>query len=239
MNINAVASNPIKFSAADQPKVQQLLEGSAVRQRTSISSDESENATLRIWNCRPFFTGPPMSDMIFTRETNPFNERLTALRKDECCWGCRHRDMDNLAWVANDLVEKISVELQNFRQTIAKDFPALSSTPFDFTVDANGKVKVLNSELLSDLETAFLTEAMQDYEPLRELIMAHAETIISYVSFLKRPEEEEPFSYKHFGALVNYAALLADTTGKLNIFGQLKENDRIHANNRRRIDIEA
>lgn len=180
-----------------------------------------------------------MSDRVFTRETNPFNETLPPLKKDECCWECREFQMSTLASNASMLIEKISDKLQNFRQSIAKDFPALSSTPFDFTVDANGKIKVLNSDLLSDLETAFLTEAMQDYEPLRELIMAHAETIISYVSFLKRPEEEEPFSFKHFSALINYAALLADTTGKLNIFGQPKENDRIHANDRYRLDVKA
>ncbi|MCD5969672.1 hypothetical protein [Pseudomonas quasicaspiana] len=238
MNINSIASPPLKPSAIDQPKVEQVLATSAIRYTRLISSDESENTTLKILNCNPFMVGPIFRDIVFTRETDPLDRGWAPLKKDECCWGCRSDQMDTLASNASSLIENIGVELQNFRQKIAKDFPALSATPFDFTVDASGKVKVLNSDLLSDLETAFLTEAMQDYEPLRELITAHAETIISYVSFLKRPEEEEPFSYKHFSSLVNYAALLADTMGKLNIFGQPKENDRTHTNNRNRIDVE-
>ncbi|MCD5976961.1 hypothetical protein [Pseudomonas quasicaspiana] len=239
MNINAIASTPLKLSAIDQPKVEQVLTPIATKQTKLISSEESKNPTLKILDCWPIMRDPRYEDIEFTRETYPYNSEWIPLKKDECCWGCREREMDRLGSNASMLIEKISDKLQNFRQTIAKDFPALSSTPFDFTVDANGKVKVLNSELLSDLETAFLTEAMQDYEPLRELIMAHAETIISYVSFLKRPEEEDPFSYKHFSALVNYAALLADTTGKLNIFGQPKEDGNIHANDRYRLDVKA
>ncbi|MBC3949973.1 hypothetical protein [Pseudomonas folii] len=239
MNINSIASNPLKLSAIDQPKVEQALTPIATKQTKLISSEDSKNPTLKILDCWPIMRDPRYEDIEFTRETYPYNSEWIPLKKDECCWGCREREMATLASNASMLIEKISDKLQDFRQTIAKDFPALSTTPFDFTVDANGKVKVLNSELLSDLETAFLTEAMQDYEPLRELIMAHAETIISYVSFLKRPEEEEPFSYKHFSALVNYAALLADTTGKLNIFGQPKEDGNIHANDRYRLDVKA
>lgn len=237
MNVNAIASSPIKFSATEQPKVEQVLEVPAFKQTKHISSEESENITLKILSCTPFITGPPMSDMVFTRETYPYNKEWAPLNKDECCWGCRESNMYRLASAASRQVEEISVQLQNFRQKIAKDFPALSATPFDFTVDASGKVNVLNSDVLSDLETAFLTNAIQDYEPLRKAIMDHAEIIISYVSFLKRPEEEEPFSYKHFSALVNYAALLADTTGMLNIFGQLKENDDIHTNDRSRLSV--
>jgi hypothetical protein len=240
MNINAIASNPINISTPVKSSIEENIKEKPLQPKAATEPvyTEKQLANLRILNCSPNTSDRFNMNKEYNRQDDPFGNGAP-LKKNECCWSCRSYDMAYMSYEAKRLVKRIDSELQNFRQILAKEFPELSGTPFEFTIDENGRIRILESDLLSRREIALLTESIQEYEPLKNVITAHAKLIIDFANNLKTPEGKEALSYKNFSTLVNYTNLLAHTTDEFNIFGQPNKDQRMHFTDRNMINVRA
>ena len=176
------------------------------------------------------------ADQNYARE-NPWGGP-EVLKEKECCWTCRHYELSTLRQFAETGVNTIKSELQDFKNSLAKTYPELSTKPFNFTLDACGQISIVDSDELTPLEQAILTQSIRDHKRLNAALQAHAETLIKYASY-KAPEPgQDILSMENLGTRVNYAALLAHPTGALDLFGNpWVPNEPIHE--RRSIDIKA
>lgn len=240
MNITAVASTPISIPAPVPLKVEQGIKESNLQPKavTEPVFTEKQLANLRIASCRPGVSDRFNMNNEYNRQDDPYGNGAP-LKKDECCWNCRFYDMLDKSYMAKRLARGINSEIENFRQKLSKEFPELSTLPFEFTVDENGNIRILESDLLSRREISLLTEAVNNHEPLKNVVAAHAKFLINFASYLKIAEDMEALSYKNFSSWVNYTALLSDTTDEFNIFGQPKKTHHTHFTDRNMISVRA
>jgi hypothetical protein len=238
VNINAVASNPLNISAPVKSSIEENIKEKPLQPKAATEPvyTEKQLANLRILNCQPNTSDRYNMNEDFNRQDDPFGNGAP-LKKNECCWTCRSYDMADMTYIAARLVKNINSELLNFRQKLAREFPELSALPFELTIDENGSIKILESDLLSHREIALLTESIQEYEPLKKVITAHAKLLINFANNLKTPEGKEALSFKNFSTLVNYTNLLAYATDEFNIFGQPKTTQRMHFTDRNTINL--
>ncbi|HEX8594006.1 MAG TPA: hypothetical protein VF682_12130 [Pseudomonas sp.] len=209
------------------------LDAPAVEQGVNTPSSEPTSAT------KPGKCIVGLNNMYKTEEENFSREGrygMVPLREGECCWTCRHWQMYDLYLTAEELLENVKDELTAFKEFLARENPELAIKPFNFTLDLNAELTIVDSDDISPHEKIMLTQAIRDYKSLSDAIQSHAKTLIKYASYLEPDEGEEPLSIRNFSSRVDYGALLSDTTGTIGLFGK-PYNERQQSNRQDPINI--
>ncbi|WP_156883139.1 hypothetical protein [Pseudomonas sp. CFII64] len=246
INPNSAAQSPYPNLASRNARAEEAIQanheqGQSLR-TTSQPSDKPVSSTDTLKGYRGssdqkcLFQGVigMTEDQNYARE-NPWGGP-EVIKEKECCWTCRGFELSSLRLLAETGVNIIKSELQNFKNALAKTYPELSTKLFNFTLDACGQISIIDSDELTPLEQAILTQSLRDHKRLNAALQAHAETLIKYAGY-KAPEPgQDPLSMENLGTRVNYAALLAHPTGALDLFGNpWVPNEPIYE--RRSIDI--
>ena len=158
--------------------------------------------------------------------------KMVDLKDNECCWTCRKSELMVIRTIAEVALGEIKSELVNFNAFLALNQPDLSGKPFLFTVDREGEVCIVDSDELSPVEKAILTQAIRDYKTLSSAIQYHAKVLIQYSNYFKSEAGEEPLTLKNFSNRVDYAALLSNSTDFMDMYGNVSPmNKSIRAPN--------
>ncbi|WP_349969843.1 hypothetical protein [Pseudomonas caspiana] len=193
MNINAVASSPVKLpvSVPVPNKVEQEVKATAVKPERILTGAEK------------------FAKEFYTKEEEPWNGQ-TSYGFDTESGKYQKIPMTRQEWIINqyaqaeDDLENVNETFEKFMKELHFLDPDLAVKNWSYTLDGEAQIKVLDPKgNLNDAEVERLTKAMNSFKDFTASVQSHAKTIMSIVD-----HDTEKFGGKYELSLLNFQQVI-------------------------------
>jgi hypothetical protein len=130
----------------------------------------------------------------YSREEDLWGTGMIPLKEGECCWTCRIFDAWGLKLLAEGALNELKNTLEKLKTGLTTQNPELANKPFDFAIDGNSRVKVLDiGNRLSNMEIDYITRLVNESSLMRELLATYTSTLAELTKLYAKTKSE-PFA---------------------------------------------
>jgi hypothetical protein len=99
-----------------------------------------------------------------------------------------------LELLAEGALNELKNALEKLKTSLTKKNPELANKPFDFAIDGNSRVKVLDTgNRLSNMEIDYITRLVNESSLIKELLATYTSTLAELTKLYEK-KESEPFA---------------------------------------------
>lgn len=127
----------------------------------------------------------------YSREEDLWGTGMIALKEGECCWTCRLFDAWGLELLAEGALNELKNALEQFKSSLTQQNPKLVDKSFDFAIDGNSRVKVLNTGgSLSSMDIEHITRLINESSFMKERVATYTSTLAKLTQLYEKSEVE-------------------------------------------------
>lgn len=127
----------------------------------------------------------------YSRDEDLWGTGMIPLKEGECCWTCRLFDVWGKELLAEGALNELKNALETFKFSLTTQNPELANKSFDFAIEGNSRVKVLNiGNSLSSIEINYITQLINESSLMQEQVATYTAALGELMKLFEKTDTD-------------------------------------------------